>query len=787
MNLPREVGKQRSVRLKAIEELSNRRRRIGKQGNSFTNNLPNHLNQLAILREITLAITSTLQLPKILDRLLDHIDRRLPYDASTVRLLDGQGFLKPLACHNIDMIDWAAGCGEGLVKEMMERKAPVISVDVQADPRSRGPDFFRKYGFVSFIGVPLIIKNRIIGVLSLYTKTTHHFTRDETNFLSTLAGQVAIAIHNSQLYEKAKQHQVANAAHARRFEKQAIRSKSDNQFLGALQSISSLASRSLNLDAMLKEVIQRVTEIFGFDATRIFIIDRNRNELLLNASFETDSRFYLNNTVFCMGQGILGKVAETGRPLLFTDIFNDPEYWKLSHSKTNLKAGLRFFAVFPIKIKSRIVGCIDFSERNCRQLTQSELRLIKSMVSHLAMAVENANLFAATKQKVEELTTLYSLARVLNSSLNFEVILRRIMDKVLTMLPFDAGRVYLFDRDTDNLRVLASRHYPTAARAKNIGLLGRVIQEKRPLYFEDIQTDLEYRRWASTQLAHKAGFRSGFYVPVKAKGEIVGILSFLGKKVHRFLPYETQLIDCLVNQLGTALENAQIYEAMERSQRQLRSLAEKLQLAREEERARLARRLHDEMGQALAGLKMKLDAYAREGLNDPNRKREYEKELFGMIDAMVKTLRRMGRDLRPQMLNDMDIAVAIQRYAREFEKRTGIHCRLKITAKQHLLNQPRAIAVLRIYQEALSNVQRHSGANQVDIAWTQGSKGLSLRVHDNGKGIRQRDLRHTESLGIIGMRERALLCGGRLEITRKDNIGTFLSAHIPIRAGAKPK
>ena len=268
MNLPREVGKQRSVRLKAIEELSNRHRRIGKQGNPFTKNPPNHLNQLAILREITLAITSTLQLPKILDRLLDHIDRRLPYDASTVRLLDGQGFLKPLACHNIDMIDWAAGCGEGLVKEMMERKAPVISVDVQADPRSRGPDFFRKYGFVSFIGVPLIIKNKIIGVLSLYTKTTHHFTRDETNFLSTLAGQVAIAIHNSQLYEKAKKHQVANAAHARSFEKQAIRSKSDNQFLGALQSISSLASRSLNLDAMLKEVIQRVTEIFGFDATQ---------------------------------------------------------------------------------------------------------------------------------------------------------------------------------------------------------------------------------------------------------------------------------------------------------------------------------------------------------------------------------------------------------------------------------------------------------------------------------------------------------------------------------------
>ena len=134
------------------------------------------------------------------------------------------------------------------------------------------------------------------------------------------------------------------------------------------------------------------------------------------------------------------------------------------------------------------------------------------------------------------------------------------------------------------------------------------------------------------------------------------------------------------------------------------------------------------------------------------------------------------------MLNDMDIAVAIQRCAREFEKRTGIRCRVKITAKHHVLNQPQAIAVLRIYQEALSNVQRHSGASRVDIAWTQCSKGLSLKVHDNGKGITQRDLRHTESLGIIGMRERALLCDGRLEISRINNSGTSLSAHIPLRA-----
>jgi signal transduction histidine kinase len=89
--------------------------------------------------------------------------------------------------------------------------------------------------------------------------------------------------------------------------------------------------------------------------------------------------------------------------------------------------------------------------------------------------------------------------------------------------------------------------------------------------------------------------------------------------------------------------------------------------------------------------------------------------------------------------------------------------------------------VLRIFQEALNNVERHSGANRVSIAWTQRSDGIALKITDNGKGIKARDLRHTESLGIIGMRERALLCGGTLAISRNGRSGTSVSAYIPLR------
>ncbi len=167
-----------------------------------------HLRQIAALREINLAITSTLDLRAVLDVLLEKIDVSLPYAVATVRLLNREtGELESVACRNLDEEEWKAatrGARGGLGRMLPEDNSPVIVLNAQTDPRSLASEFLRKYGLVSYLRVPLIGKGQVLGVLTFFTRAQHQFSQEEIEFLTTLAGQAAIAIQNSQLFEQTK-------------------------------------------------------------------------------------------------------------------------------------------------------------------------------------------------------------------------------------------------------------------------------------------------------------------------------------------------------------------------------------------------------------------------------------------------------------------------------------------------------------------------------------------------------------------------------------------------------
>jgi signal transduction histidine kinase len=164
------------------------------------------LRRLRALREIERATTSTLDLNRLLDVLLQKIDLLLPYAATTVRLFNtATGLLEPIACRNLAENEWKSEPGRrgrGIPNIVFENKAPWTVRNLQVEPRVRDPEFFRRHGLVSYLGLPLIAKDEILGVLSFYTKQEHSFGDEEVEFLSTLADQAAIAIQNSQLYEE---------------------------------------------------------------------------------------------------------------------------------------------------------------------------------------------------------------------------------------------------------------------------------------------------------------------------------------------------------------------------------------------------------------------------------------------------------------------------------------------------------------------------------------------------------------------------------------------------------
>ncbi|TAK02253.1 GAF domain-containing protein, partial [bacterium] len=181
---------------------------IAVQKNRLYEETHQNLERIRALREMDLAITSTLDLRTILDILLEKIDRLLPFvTATTVRLLNREtGELAPVACRNLDKEEWkvatAGATARGLGRMLSEKNTPVMVLNVQTDPRSLAPQFLRKYGLVSSLRVPLVAKKEVLGALTFFTKEEHQFTDEEVGFLTTLAGQAGLAIQNSQLYEE---------------------------------------------------------------------------------------------------------------------------------------------------------------------------------------------------------------------------------------------------------------------------------------------------------------------------------------------------------------------------------------------------------------------------------------------------------------------------------------------------------------------------------------------------------------------------------------------------------
>jgi signal transduction histidine kinase len=257
-----------------------------------------------------------------------------------------------------------------------------------------------------------------------------------------------------------------------------------------------------------------------------------------------------------------------------------------------------------------------------------------------------------------------------------------------------------------------------------------------------------------------------------------------------FRGYEAGAVDYLVKPLVPEVLKSKIavfvelYNKTERlraSEENLRALAARLQSVREEERARIAREIHDELGQALTGLKMDLT-----WLNGrlPGQKNVAEKvqSMFKLIDGTIQSVRKIATLLRPEVLDQLGLAAAVGWQAREFQMRTGIRCKVSLPAEPVAAGPELSTAAFRIFQELLTNVARHAAATRVEVSMRAETGRLVLEVHDNGKGISEAELGGTKSLGLLGMRERAMAFGGSVEIAGSGGKGTRVTVLLPLAA-----
>ena len=230
-------------------------------------------------------------------------------------------------------------------------------------------------------------------------------------------------------------------------------------------------------------------------------------------------------------------------------------------------------------------------------------------------------------------------------------------------------------------------------------------------------------------------------------------------------------------------ERALTEQRLRASEENLRALAGHLQSVREEERIHIAREIHDELGQALTGLKFDLASFAKNFEGDDARARtEKQHGLAIAIDRIINSVRRIASGLRPEVLDEIGLAAAFEWQAREFQRRTGIRCLVAIDPEFVDPDKERSTALFRIFQELLTNVARHANATRVNVTLTDGDTALALSVEDNGRGIRDNEIESPRSLGFLGLRERVLAFAGTLEVKGDEGKGTKVSVTIPITA-----
>jgi PAS domain S-box-containing protein len=309
------------------------------------------------------------------------------------------------------------------------------------------------------------------------------------------------------------------------------------------------------------------------------------------------------------------------------------------------------------------------------------------------------------------------------------------------------------------------------------------LRRGEPFVWSDSSPSAAVSRGAS-KLAD--GIRAVARVPLRSGDELVGSLNLHFAEPHELVGEVTEGASEAARPLAVAIRQAQLYESARQAREQLRDLARYLQVAREEERKRLAYEVQEEFGQTLAALNMDLAWLARRLPVGATELTARASRMAQILNDTLQTVKRISAELRPGLLDDLGLVPAMEWQVGQFRERTGIACSLRVGDGGIPLKGSLATAVFRIFQETLTNVAWHSGASVVRVSLDITEQEIELTVIDNGQGLSEGEASDPASLGLASMRERAGRWGGDLQIWGTPGRGTRMQLRLPLQGDPAP-
>jgi len=389
------------------------------------------------------------------------------------------------------------------------------------------------------------------------------------------------------------------------------------------------------------------------------------------------------------------------------------------------------------------------------------------------------------------LLALNALSRTVSQSLSLDVILNSALDKALELMGTQAGGILLLDPKTQTFSYQIhrglSQQFVHGVRIAGLrlgeGIAGHVAEQGETFVLDDISRDTQ----AAHLLAVEEDLKAFVSVPLKSKQRIVGVLNIASRKPRSFSREEVQLLSALGDQLGVAIENAQLYKDLQAKEQMRGELLRQIISAQEDERRRIARELHDVTSQSLATLAVRLQAIGVAPESSSEQIESHLEAIRALLATTSQEVHRLIYKLRPTLLDDLGLAAAVRSCAHDSLDAAGTGVHVEVVGEEKKLPAEVEISLFRIAQEAIANVTRHAQAESVYVILEFKDKGVAIQVEDDGIGFDISKWPTATSAehraGLLGMKERAELLGGTLTIDTKPGRGTKVIAEIPVEWG----
>ncbi|MFC1892612.1 GAF domain-containing protein [Chloroflexota bacterium] len=388
-----------------------------------------------------------------------------------------------------------------------------------------------------------------------------------------------------------------------------------------------------------------------------------------------------------------------------------------------------------------------------------------------------------------QLSTLSRISSVVTGLQDLDTILRDSLDSVLELINADIGGVLIWDEQTKTLRYRVYRGLsPSYAEGVQLspgeGIAGRVAQTGEPILLDDVSKD---RRAARPVSIRAEGIRGFVSIPLKSKSKVVGVMNVASHAVGRFGADDVSLLSSIGDYLGTAIEQASLYERLERARERYQALLRYALTAQEQERKRIARELHDETSQAITSLTLSLQAIVAmaemRGITDAEFMNKVKTTQSFAVHTGYEIVKLM-KELRPTLLDELGLAAAIHRYAKDSLEAQGINLSAEFSGMEERLPPEIEVTLYRVAQGLIGNILEHSGAKNVSIRLEHNANDCILRIEDDGRGFNVNKITRVEAggrgAGLFTMRERMSLVGGTGVVESKPGRGTRAIAKVPL-------